>query len=232
MYTNTDEVPSTQQQQRQYEHRLFLFLNAQHMHILISRAVLLSASSIDENFEEALGLTISARRMIMELCNFDKRSGIYRNRPKHYNTVLISALATLFLSICHKPDEFLELCRNEFHAAIDLLKRNNASTSVSMRTRNLIQAVQRAISVVYSSQQQPRTSDFLATPLSDPIEVISNPNPHLSIPTIDQFTAQGPDTALFSGNDVSANDFDFMQFLEMWKTLTRPLAPMEGMPIL
>ena len=183
------------------------------MRILISRSILLSASSIDENFVEALELIGVARKIIVEIHNLNKYSDIYRNRPKLYNAVLISALATLFLGICHKPDDFGALCRDEFHDAMELLKSNNGSTSMSVRTRNLIQAIQRAISMVYSSRQPRQKTSFQTTRTFDRNDMMSNSSRNLSVPIFDQFTTPS-DTTLFPVVNGIAEEFDFTHFLD------------------
>lgn len=225
-YDRDSPVPSTPHELRQYELRLFLFLNAQHLQISIYRDVLLTSTSIENNFSEASDVITVAKSIIQVLRELDQQSNIYKKRPKLYNTFLLSALATLFLAICHKSSTFGEVCRQEFYAAIDMLKSNDSSKFMSLRTRKLVQAIHRVSSKVYPSRATTAVSNSAREGIPEqdkrkcksksplPSRSVVTQRPTLSPPFFEQFSGQPDPPALNSEGHPQVAFSDLTDFLE------------------
>ena len=103
------------------------------MRILIHRHNVLSATNIARNLERAHMVIDIAKDTIRVLVNLNKTSNIYSMQQNAFNYFLVSALAAVFLAVCHAPAEFGHACRNEFYDALDLVKRFSTRSSVSRR---------------------------------------------------------------------------------------------------
>jgi hypothetical protein len=113
--------------------RILLYIRGNQMRTLIHRHNVLSATNIIKNVPGAHLVTDIAKDTIRVLVDLNKTSDIYRAQQNVFNYFLVSALAALFLAVCHAPAEFNHTCRTEFYDALDLLKNFSARSSVSRR---------------------------------------------------------------------------------------------------
>nr|POE47679.1 putative transcriptional regulatory protein [Quercus suber] len=102
--------------------RILLYLRANHMRILIYRAVLHSATSIMQHKELAQIVVDVAKDTIRVLAHINQTSDLYRSQQMLFNAFLTSALAVLFLAVSHTPAMFVENVREEFYVALDLVR--------------------------------------------------------------------------------------------------------------
>ncbi|KAG4434544.1 hypothetical protein IFR05_009960 [Cadophora sp. M221] len=102
--------------------QVLLYLRANHMRILVHRHNILSSQSIASNKPGAHLVTTIAKDTIRLLVLMRETSTIYETQQPSFNYFLISALAAIFLAVCHDPAEFSAGCRDEFFSALELLK--------------------------------------------------------------------------------------------------------------
>ncbi|PVH76667.1 hypothetical protein DL98DRAFT_657261 [Cadophora sp. DSE1049] len=102
--------------------QVLLYLRANHLRILIHRHNILSSAAISSNREGAHLVTSIAKDTIRLLVRMRETSTIYETQQTAYNYFLISALAAIFLAVCHDPGQFSAGCRDEFFSALELLK--------------------------------------------------------------------------------------------------------------
>lgn len=138
--------------------RILLHLRANQMRILIYKQNLLSAHSIRNNFAGANVAVANAKNTIQTLSHPSYVSAIYSQRPQPFERFLFSALATLFLAMFHYPDYFVNICRDSFSEALNVLKRSSTRGRHSRRLRKVMKNLKRL------SINRPSTrSNLLAT---------------------------------------------------------------------
>jgi hypothetical protein len=103
------------------------------MRILVHRNTLLSATNIAENVSDARAVVEIAKDTIQVLAHLNRTSNIYHTQQVCFNYFLVSALAALFLAVCHGPTYFSEFCRTEFYLALELVKGFSSKSSISRR---------------------------------------------------------------------------------------------------
>jgi hypothetical protein len=113
--------------------RMLMALRKNQARISIYRPILHSATSIMENRRHAQQVVDVAKETITILNGVNKISDIYRTQQVLYNYFLVQALAVLFLSVAHAPAVFCNQTREEFYAAIELVKGFSAKSHVSKR---------------------------------------------------------------------------------------------------
>lgn len=113
--------------------RVLLYVRANHMRMLVHRHTLLSATNITENVSDARAVVEIAKDTIQVLAHLNRTSNIYHTQQVCFNYFLVSALAALFLAVCHGPSYFSESCRTEFYLALDLVKGFSSKSSISRR---------------------------------------------------------------------------------------------------
>ncbi|KAE9372603.1 hypothetical protein N431DRAFT_439683 [Stipitochalara longipes BDJ] len=113
--------------------RVFLYLRANQIRILVHRHNVLSALSIAADLNSAHLVTDIAKDTIHILAHLRESSKIYETQPNAFNYFLVSALSAIFLAVCHAPAEFSHTCRTEFHIALSLLKGFSSKSYSSMR---------------------------------------------------------------------------------------------------
>lgn len=113
-----DELQSRSIQRLQ----VLLYLRANHLRILLHRHNILSPLSVKENLAGAHLVADVAKDTIRLLVRLRESSTIYETQQSAYNYFLVSALAAIFLAVCHAPVEFVNSCRDEFFDALSLLK--------------------------------------------------------------------------------------------------------------
>lgn len=113
--------------------RAMLYLRGNHTRILIYRHHLLSAGSINADLRSAWLVVEIARDSVQVLVHLNATSDIYSRQQNAFNYFLLSALAVIFLAVCHQPAVFAEPCREAFHAAVDLVRGFSHHSKVSRR---------------------------------------------------------------------------------------------------
>lgn len=113
--------------------RTLLYARCNHLRIVNRRHYLLSASNISDNLSDAKFVVDTAKDTIQVLAHCNRTSNIYQMQQSLFNYFLISALAALFLAVCHGPTYFSETCRAEFMLALDLVKGFSSKSLVSRR---------------------------------------------------------------------------------------------------
>ncbi|KAF2094716.1 fungal-specific transcription factor-like protein [Rhizodiscina lignyota] len=113
--------------------RILLYLRANQMRVLIYRPVLHTAGCIMDNLNHAHTVVDVAKDSIRVLHAMNQRTDLYRTQQVMFNYFLISALAVLFLAVCHAPAHFAERCRDEFYMGIELVRGLSADSYVSKR---------------------------------------------------------------------------------------------------
>lgn len=74
-----------------------------------------------------------AKDTINTLTEVNRISDIYRTQQVMYHYFLVQALAVIFLSVAHAPAIFCQQTRQEFYAAIELIKGFSTKSHVSKR---------------------------------------------------------------------------------------------------
>jgi hypothetical protein len=118
--------------------QVLLALQANQLRILVYRQYLLSSESIETDVSGASIAVETAKSTIHMLDYFTRVSDIYFQRPEPFNYFLISALAALFLAVFHAPSRFSHVCRAEFYAAVDMVRKSSTRARTSRRLQKII----------------------------------------------------------------------------------------------
>lgn len=102
--------------------RVFLYLHANQMRLFIFGRTLLSLNTINESLSHATRAVEGAKDSIRVLDRVNRTSNIYSAQQTSFNHFLVSALAVIFLAVCHAPSQFNDSCREEFFMALDLVR--------------------------------------------------------------------------------------------------------------
>jgi hypothetical protein len=130
MPTVEDEVGANRSTQRL---RILLHLRKNHLALLVNRHCVLSAASIQKDLEKAVTLIETAKDTISVLVHFNDAGTTYARQQTAYNHFLMTALAIVFLAVCHAPREFGHQCRPAFDSAMKLVRTSAAHGSNSRR---------------------------------------------------------------------------------------------------
>ncbi|PLB53521.1 fungal-specific transcription factor domain protein [Aspergillus steynii IBT 23096] len=121
--------------------QVLLALQANQLRILVYRQNLLTNESIETNVSGATTAVEIAKSTVHMLDFFSRVSDIYFQRPEPFNYFLISALAALFLAVLHSPSRFSQLCRPEFYAAVDMVRKSSTRARTSRRLQKIIRSL-------------------------------------------------------------------------------------------
>jgi hypothetical protein len=113
--------------------RLILYLRANQARISIYRPILNSATSILGNLQLARTAVVVAKDTISVLTKINQDTDIYRTQQVCYNYFLVQSLAVIFLAVAHAPAEFARETRDEFYAALDLVKGFSTKSYISKK---------------------------------------------------------------------------------------------------
>lgn len=113
--------------------RLLLYLRANQARISIYRPILNTATSILSNLRDARTVVDVAKDTISILTIINQTTDIYRTQQVCYNYFLVQALAVIFLAVAHAPAEFARQTRDEFYAALDLVKGFSTNSYISRK---------------------------------------------------------------------------------------------------
>jgi hypothetical protein len=110
-----------------------LYLRANQARISIYRPILNSATSILSNLGEARTVVAVAKDTISVLTKINQTTDIYRTQQVCYNYFLVQSLAVIFLAVAHAPAEFTRETRDEFYAALNLVKGFSTKSYISKK---------------------------------------------------------------------------------------------------
>ncbi|KAF5657705.1 hypothetical protein FHETE_10267 [Fusarium heterosporum] len=121
--------------------RALLYLRGNYARILIYRHHLMSTASIAANPHNAWLVVDIAQDTIQVLMHLHATTDIYSRQQNVFNYFLLSALAVLFLAVCHAPEIFAGPCRRTFSDGVDLVKGLSRHNIVSKRLWKSIRAM-------------------------------------------------------------------------------------------
>ncbi|KAF4995937.1 hypothetical protein FGRMN_4791 [Fusarium graminum] len=121
--------------------RALLYLRGNYARILIYRHHLMSTASIAANPQNAWLVVDIAQDTIQVLMHLHATTDIYSRQQNVFNYFLLSALAVLFLAVCHAPEIFAGPCRRTFSDGVDLVKGLSRHNIVSKRLWKSIRAM-------------------------------------------------------------------------------------------
>ncbi|KJZ75171.1 hypothetical protein HIM_05365 [Hirsutella minnesotensis 3608] len=113
--------------------RAMLYLRANHTRISIYQHYLFSTTSITANMSNAWLVVNIAQDTVDILVHLNATTDIYSRQQNAFNYFLLSALAVIFLAVCHAPQVFTEPCRKSFLDAVDLVRGFSRDSAVSRR---------------------------------------------------------------------------------------------------
>ncbi|GKU23035.1 unnamed protein product [Fusarium langsethiae] len=113
--------------------RALLYLRGNYARILIHRHHLMSTASIASNPQSAWLVVDIAQDTIQVLVHLHSTTDIYSRQQSAFNYFLLSALAVLFLAVCHAPETFSAPCRRSFSDGVDLVRGLSRHSAVSKR---------------------------------------------------------------------------------------------------
>lgn len=123
--------------------RALLYLRLNQMKILIYRPVLyaLTPTMAADSGAVAESVVDTAKDSIQVLNKIAETSDLYQTQQVCFNHFLMSALAVLFLAVSHAPAHFAVSCRDEFYAALNVVRRLSPSSAVSKRLWRTIRSL-------------------------------------------------------------------------------------------
>lgn len=101
--------------------RLLFYFNVNQLQFFIFRQELLNSRAMNEDLPNARFAVEAAKDNIRLLQKVSQMADFYSTQQAPYNHFLVSALAVLFLAVCHAPYQFKNACREEFIVALELI---------------------------------------------------------------------------------------------------------------
>lgn len=162
------------QPRRLHRLRTLLYIRGNHMRTLIYRHHVLSTSSVAADMESAWLVVNIAKDSIDALVHLASTTDIYIRQQAVFNYFLLSALAIIFVAVCHAPGTFYEPCRTTFSNAVDLVKSLSRESHASRRLWNSIRGLLHGVKILAlqnqsaqshedsQTQQSPKTCDTSA----------------------------------------------------------------------
>ncbi|KAF5632717.1 hypothetical protein F52700_6254 [Fusarium sp. NRRL 52700] len=113
--------------------RALLYLRGNYARILIYRHHLMSTASIAANPQNAWLVVDIAQDTIQVLVHLHATTDIYKRQQNVFNYFLLSALAVIFLAVCHAPEIFSMPCKRTFSDGVELVRGLSRHNIVSKR---------------------------------------------------------------------------------------------------
>jgi hypothetical protein len=114
---------TSDQNQRLLHHmQTLLYLRGNYIRCLIHRHHVFSSAAISENPVNSRLVVSIAQDTIRILVTLNDTSDLYSRHQVAYNYFLISAISIVLLAVCHAPAQFAQNCRQDFFAAIHLVR--------------------------------------------------------------------------------------------------------------
>ncbi|KNB14130.1 hypothetical protein FOXG_13062 [Fusarium oxysporum f. sp. lycopersici 4287] len=199
----------TPQRQPRLSHylRALLYLRGNHTRILIYRHHLISTASITASLRSALLVVDIAQDSIQVLVHLHATTDIYLQQQNVFNDFLLSALAVLFLAVCHAPETFSALYQRTFSEAGDLVKDLSRYNIVSKRLWRSIRDMIRRIKVFGFLQT---TNEENGVPGEDFSGIADEQNKIAEVTTGlgETVPMSTPQTEAFTFGDISMPDTD------------------------
>ncbi|KAM0363161.1 hypothetical protein ACHAP4_000008 [Fusarium culmorum] len=101
----------------------------------------MSTDSIASSPQSAWLVVDIAQDTIQVLVHLHSTTDIYSRQQSAFNYFLLSALAVLFLAVCHAPETFSAPCRRTFSDGVDLVRGLSRHSMVSKRLWKSIRGV-------------------------------------------------------------------------------------------
>ncbi|KAM4057367.1 fungal specific transcription factor [Hirsutella rhossiliensis] len=113
--------------------RALLYLRGNHTRISVYQHYLFNTTSITANLRSAWLVVNIALDSVQILVHLNATTDIYSRQQNAFNYFLVSAMAVIFLAVCHAPNIFTEPCRKAFLDAVDLVRGFSRHSVVSRR---------------------------------------------------------------------------------------------------
>ncbi|KAK5405216.1 hypothetical protein LTR06_008911 [Exophiala xenobiotica] len=113
--------------------RVLLYLRANQMKILIHGRTLMTPATIMGDLASAQVAVDTAKDSIRLLEKMNRLTDIYIAQQTCFNYFLVSSLAVILLAVCHATTQFNQSCREEYFAALDLIKGLSATSFVAKK---------------------------------------------------------------------------------------------------
>ncbi|KAF4506527.1 hypothetical protein G6O67_006603 [Ophiocordyceps sinensis] len=113
--------------------RALLYLRGNHTRISVYQHYLFSTTSITANLPSAWLVVNIALDSVQILVHLNATTDIYSRQQNAFNYFLLSAMAVIFLAVCHAPNIFTEPCRKGFLDAVHLVRAFSRHSVVSRR---------------------------------------------------------------------------------------------------
>lgn len=122
-HSEGNTAPAAQLPNRQLQNLGVLFyLRGNYIRCLIHRHHVLSTLAIAKDLTNATLVVDVAQDSIRLLVYLNASSDIYHRNQTVYNFFLINAVSILLLAVCHSPSHFALSCKQNFFAAVDLVR--------------------------------------------------------------------------------------------------------------
>ncbi|RVX65782.1 hypothetical protein B0A52_10313 [Exophiala mesophila] len=119
--------------------RLLLYFSVNQLQLFIFRQEILIARMTDEDLPNARLAVEAAKDNIRLLRRVSQTADFYSAQQAPFNHFLISALAVLFLAVCHAPNQFGNTCREEFVMALELIQGFSSESHIGKRLWKRVQ---------------------------------------------------------------------------------------------
>ncbi|XP_014557576.1 hypothetical protein COCVIDRAFT_15163 [Bipolaris victoriae FI3] len=119
--------------------RLLFYFNVNQLQLFIFRQELLNSHAMNEDLLNATFAVEAAKDNIRLLQKVSQMADFYSTQQAPFNHFLVSALAVLFLAVCHAPYQFKNACREEFIMALELIQGFSFESHVGKRLWKRVQ---------------------------------------------------------------------------------------------
>ena len=132
-FNNKDLMSEMSANQGTKRFRFIMHLRRNQARLSLYRPIFHSATSIMDNRQYAQTAVDVAKDTIHTISSVNQCSDLYRTQQILYNYFLVQALAVVFLAVSHAPAEFVRQTREEFVAAIELVRTFNTKSHIARR---------------------------------------------------------------------------------------------------
>lgn len=119
--------------------RLLFYFSVNQLQLFIFRHELLNCRAMDEDLPNARLAVEAAKENIRLLRRVSQTTDFYSAQQAPFNHFLVSALAVLFLAVCHAPYQFSNTCREEFVVALELIQGFSSESHVGKKLWKRVQ---------------------------------------------------------------------------------------------
>lgn len=113
--------------------RALLYLRGNQTRISVYQHYLFNTATITANLQSAWLVVDIALDSVQILVHLNATTDIYSRQQNAFNYFLVSAMAVIFLAVCHAPTIFTGPCRKVFLDAVDLVRGFSRHSVVSRR---------------------------------------------------------------------------------------------------